>query len=95
MCSLSSILETGDGPLRYCLSATACAGILRRAATRGKPLPGFLEAALWSVVLKHLGKRMCELVDADLDQFEAKGQRLALPTLCRYVADAMEGGRAL
>ena len=95
VCSLSSILETGDGPLRYCLSATACAGILRRAATRGKPLPGFLEAALWSVVLRHLGKRMCELVDADLDQFEAKGQRLALPTLCRYVADAREAGRAL
>ncbi len=33
-CSLSSILETGQIEARYFLSATACAGILRRAATR-------------------------------------------------------------
>jgi hypothetical protein len=34
--SLSDILETGDVPQRFYLSATACRGILRRAAKRGK-----------------------------------------------------------
>jgi hypothetical protein len=37
-CSLSDILETGDVPQRYYLSATACRGILRRAEKRGKQL---------------------------------------------------------
>src|SRR5688572_28995495 len=37
--SLSDILETGDVPLRFYLSAKACRGILRRAAKRGKELP--------------------------------------------------------
>jgi hypothetical protein len=35
-CSLSDILETGDVPRRFYLSATACRGILRRAEKRGK-----------------------------------------------------------
>lgn len=48
-CSLSDILETGDVPPRYFLSATACRGILRRAAKRGKLLPPLLQAALESV----------------------------------------------
>lgn len=46
VCSLSDILETGDVPRRYFLSAKACAGILRRAERRGKELPAILEAAL-------------------------------------------------
>ena len=46
VCSLSDILETGDLPQRYFLSAKACAGILRRAEKRGKTLPPQLEAAL-------------------------------------------------
>ena len=45
-CSLSDILETGDVPQRYFLSATACRGILRRAAKRGKELPPQLARAL-------------------------------------------------
>jgi hypothetical protein len=45
-CSLSDILETGDVPQRYYLSATACRGILRRAEKRGKELPHSLKAAL-------------------------------------------------
>jgi hypothetical protein len=45
-CSLSDILETGDVPQRYYLSATACRGILRRAAKRGKQLPVALASAL-------------------------------------------------
>lgn len=42
---LSDILETCV-PQRYCLSPKACAGILRRAEKRGKPLPPMLDAAL-------------------------------------------------
>jgi hypothetical protein len=46
VCSLSDILETGDVPQRFFLSAKACQGILRRAAKRGKTLPPSLAAAL-------------------------------------------------
>ena len=46
VCSLSDILETGDVPQRYFLSAKACRGILRRAAKRGKELPPQLARAL-------------------------------------------------
>ncbi len=42
---LSQILE--DAPLpKYCLSAKACLGILRRAERRGKDLPEKLKAEL-------------------------------------------------
>ena len=47
--SLSDILETGDVPQRFYLSAKACRGILRRAAKRGKVLPPQLQAALQAV----------------------------------------------
>jgi hypothetical protein len=50
VCSLSDVLETGDVPQRYFLSAKACAGILRRAEKRGKQLPQQLERALRMVV---------------------------------------------
>ncbi len=46
VCSLSDILETGDLPARFYLSAKACAGILRRAEKRGKTLPPQLARAL-------------------------------------------------
>ena len=46
VCSLSGILETGDVPQRFYLSATACRGILRRAEKRGKKLPIQLQEAL-------------------------------------------------
>jgi len=46
VCLLSDILETGDVPRRFYLSATACKGILRRAAKRGRQLPQQLERAL-------------------------------------------------
>jgi hypothetical protein len=49
VCSLSDVLETGDVPQRYFLSAKACAGILRRAEKRGKQLPEQLHAALLAV----------------------------------------------
>ena len=42
---LSWILEA-DAPEKYSLSPTACAGILRRAARRGKALPPMLKEAL-------------------------------------------------
>ena len=44
-CSLSQILEP-DAPEKYSLSPKACAGILRRAARRGKDLPPLLKLAL-------------------------------------------------
>src|SRR5690606_15172487 len=50
VCSLSDILETGELPQRYFLSATACRGILRRAEKRGKELPPMLRRALQQVV---------------------------------------------
>jgi hypothetical protein len=46
--SLSDILETGDVPQEFFLSATACQGILRRAARRGRELPEALGTALKS-----------------------------------------------
>ena len=46
--SLASILETQVDP-KYFLSERACAGILRRAAKRGKTLPAPLEVALEAV----------------------------------------------
>ena len=47
-CSLSQILEE-NVPAKYFLSPRACAGILRRAAKRGKSLPPLLEQALRAV----------------------------------------------
>jgi len=49
VCSLSDILEGGNVPQRFFLSATACKGILRRAEKRGKALPIALQIALQSV----------------------------------------------
>jgi hypothetical protein len=49
VCLLSDILETGDLPQRFFLSATACKGILRRAEKRGKQLPKALDQALMAV----------------------------------------------
>ena len=49
VCSLSDILEIGDVPSKYCLSAKACRGILRRAERRGKNLPPMLALALEQV----------------------------------------------
>ena len=48
-CSLSDILETGDVPRRFYLTAKACQGILRRAEKRGKVLPPQLARALQAV----------------------------------------------
>ena len=44
--SLSAILEIGDHVQKYCLTARACKGILRRVARRGRKLPEVLLAAL-------------------------------------------------
>jgi hypothetical protein len=46
VCSLSQVLEQTLIPPKYFLSATACAGILRRAENRGKTLPPTLLRAL-------------------------------------------------
>ena len=47
--TLSQILQA-DAPEKYCLSAKACNGILRRAEKRGKELPDMLREALEEVV---------------------------------------------
>ena len=52
VCSLSQVLEQGSIPQRYFLSATACAGILRRAEKRGKTLPSALLSALEATALE-------------------------------------------
>ncbi len=49
VCSLSDVLETGELPPRFSLSAKACSGILRRAQRRGKDLPTMLRQALKQV----------------------------------------------
>jgi hypothetical protein len=49
VCSLSQVLVTGSIPERFFLSLKACAGILRRAAKRGKQLPELLMRALTAV----------------------------------------------
>lgn len=49
VCFLSDVLETGDVPQQYFLSAKACRGILRRAEKRGKTLPRPLAHALQAV----------------------------------------------
>ena len=51
--SLSDVLETGELPPRFSLSAKACAGILRRAQRRGKELPTMLRQALEQVAGQH------------------------------------------
>jgi hypothetical protein len=67
--SLSDILETGNVPRRYFLSATACQGILRRAEKRGKSLPPSLRDALQAVVSAQTSTAM---VDSSEDE-EAGG----------------------
>ena len=47
--TLSQILEA-NAPEKYCLSAKACQGILRRAEKRGKELPPMLKEALEEAV---------------------------------------------
>ena len=47
--TLSQILQA-NAPQKYCLSAKACAGILRRAERRGKDLPPMLREALEEVI---------------------------------------------
>lgn len=44
--SLQDVLETEPPPPRFSLSPRACAGVLRRAARRGRELPPALRAAL-------------------------------------------------
>ena len=55
VCSLSDILETGDVPSKYSLSAKACRGILRRAEKRGKTLPRQLQEILTEITKAEKG----------------------------------------
>ena len=61
VCGLSDILETvGEHLRKYCLSLKACAGILRRAASRGKDLPARLAAALKAQIARFQRTAMAE-----------------------------------
>ena len=60
VCSLSQTLETTALPQRFYLSQKACAGILRRAAKRGKELPPMLREALEMVAGPHPLPQLCE-----------------------------------
>ncbi len=60
VCLLSAVLETGDVPQRYYLSARACRGILRRADKRGKSLPQTLRRALKQVAAEFLAPETVE-----------------------------------
>lgn len=51
-CLLSDILETGELPRRYFLTARACRGILNRAGKREKALPAGLELILRDVATR-------------------------------------------
>ena len=55
VCSLSDILVTGPVPLKYYLSRDACAGILRRAESRGVSLPEPLKSSvlIGATITKH------------------------------------------
>ncbi len=55
VCSLSDILETGDVPSKYSLSAKACRGILRRGEKRGKTLPRQLQEILTEITKAEKG----------------------------------------
>jgi hypothetical protein len=68
VCSLSDILETGDVPQRYYLTAKACQGILRRAEKRGKDLPPQLAHALQAVA----GLEQTSTLTEDCSQTQVK-----------------------
>ena len=61
--TLSQILEE-DVPERYCLSATATLGILRRASRRGKEMPLMLETALIQKTIEGEDFGQAEIADA-------------------------------
>lgn len=54
VCSLSQMLETGDVPQRFFLSAKACSGILRRSERRERGLRGYFLVSLEE------GQEVCE-----------------------------------
>lgn len=64
--TLSQILDL-NAPEKYCLSATACAGIVRRAQKRGKQLPDMLRDALMEVINQAGG---LEMIDEDSPEQE-------------------------
>lgn len=66
-CSLVEVLERCALPMRYFLSSIACAGILHRAANRGKKLPQALELAL-----RDRAGPLADLSDEELAKLEAE-----------------------
>lgn len=77
VCSLSQVLENGVAP-KYFLSAKACAGILRRAAKRGKELPEPLAHAL----------RQAAGLDQTLKQGGGLSKTLKAQSNCKHREDS-------
>lgn len=70
--TLSQILDL-NAPEKYCLSPTACAGILRRAERRGKELPDMLREALMEVIGRAGGLDMIEEEpEEDYEEFDVE-----------------------
>lgn len=87
VCSLSDVLEGGELPPQYYLSAKACQGILRRAANRGKQLPPLLQQALAAVAAQAddytripMGKKGNRWAK-DGPRYTALGNSMAVPVM--------------
>ena len=94
VCSLSDVLETGDVPPQYYLSARACRGILRRAVNRGKDLPMMLHRALSAVAegLNEAEVRVDNVVGTLNTNSNASGRNTAMIAFSAkdYGGDAMD-----
>ena len=93
VCSLSDILETGDVPQRYYLTARACAGILRRAEKRGKTLPVALQAALQAVAFPEPTKPAADMCNLFGDLRRAENQLRAFLDLAPLPRPGADDGK--
>ena len=65
---LRTVLETGSLPQELYLTSKACAGILRRADAKGRPLPPHLRSALMKVVSSEASEASAPTLTLDLTQ---------------------------
>jgi hypothetical protein len=66
--TLSQVLETGVLPQRFYLTQKACAGILRRAERKGRPVPPSLKVALMKVATSASPDLSAQTLTLDLTQ---------------------------
>ncbi len=95
-CSLSGILEAGNVPQRFFLSATACRGILRRAEKRGKALPERLKAALQAVaVVEAKVVALTEMVGMAVLVEDLKELTIVLVLVQEYLAEFIDNASGI